>query len=469
MSRHSTEEVFGYVEGYYGKLLTWEERASLIDELAAQGFNTYFYGPKDDAKHRLFWREHYGEGWRNAFRSFTSHAHDKGVSVIAGIAPGLDFNFAGLTEASNASRDGATTQQSGDYILLLSKAQQLVDDGADAIGLMMDDIDADFRQRNGEFQSEGAAHATLANCLQQDLRFSQSARSSAKVYCVPRIYANELLQQTDLIMPAVSDTFANTFSETFSEASSGNSADSNGNQDRDAIEYMRSFTSILQQDISWLYCGTHVVARQPDIAQSVESGAQIQHRIVIWDNYYANDYCPRRLFLGVWTGRDTCSELLLNGTGMPHTDRLLLQVVAAIRLLPITGPGNPANKAEHAWQQCLLQAGVPEEFFLLKEFFDSPVFSDSSSDSSEITRLNKDPIAAEAVQSPTLLEQQLAAIDHLLWRWKAPLAREWYPYLFGLKHDLMIANGTLPDLRIRKTQTPPLAGFVTSLKPEQEH
>ena len=58
----------------------------------------------------------------------------------------------------------------------------------------------------------------------------------------------------------------------------------------------------------------------------------------------------------------------------------------------------------------------------------------------------------------------LAALDILLWRWKSPLQREWYPYLMGLKQDILLANGELPLERIEKTQMAPLArqlgGFV---------
>ena len=54
----------------------------------------------------------------------------------------------------------------------------------------------------------------------------------------------------------------------------------------------------------------------------------------------------------------------------------------------------------------------------------------------------------------TRLEQ---AFERLLWHWKTPLAREWYPYLMGLRHDLALANDSLPRDRIHKTQTAPLA------------
>ena len=51
----------------------------------------------------------------------------------------------------------------------------------------------------------------------------------------------------------------------------------------------------------------------------------------------------------------------------------------------------------------------------------------------------------------------LAAIETCLWRWKTPLSREWYPFIFGLKLDLLIQQGKMSSLRIRKTRSAPLA------------
>ena len=48
----------------------------------------------------------------------------------------------------------------------------------------------------------------------------------------------------------------------------------------------------------------------------------------------------------------------------------------------------------------------------------------------------------------------LAALDQLLWRWKSPLQREWYPLLMGLKHDLAIGDNTLPLIRLQKPNWP---------------
>ena len=52
------------------------------------------------------------------------------------------------------------------------------------------------------------------------------------------------------------------------------------------------------------------------------------------------------------------------------------------------------------------------------------------------------------------------ALDHLLWKWKGGLSREWYPFIFGLKHDLQINKNLLTSERILKTQTAPLSKLL---------
>ena len=53
----------GYIEGYYGKLLNWEDRKLIINSLQKNNMNTYFYAPKEDMYHRLNWRKKYNENF----------------------------------------------------------------------------------------------------------------------------------------------------------------------------------------------------------------------------------------------------------------------------------------------------------------------------------------------------------------------------------------------------------------------
>ena len=60
----------GYIEGYYGRLLSWKDRFRIIDKLNTNKMNFYFYAPKEDDKHRLKWKQEYGSIWKTKFINF---------------------------------------------------------------------------------------------------------------------------------------------------------------------------------------------------------------------------------------------------------------------------------------------------------------------------------------------------------------------------------------------------------------
>ena len=49
----------GVVEGFYGRPWTLTQRKDLFERMQAWGMGSYLYAPKDDCKHRAFWRELY--------------------------------------------------------------------------------------------------------------------------------------------------------------------------------------------------------------------------------------------------------------------------------------------------------------------------------------------------------------------------------------------------------------------------
>jgi hypothetical protein len=100
------------------------------------------------------------------------------------------------------------------------------------------------------------------------------------------------------------------------------------------------------------------------------------------------------------------------------------------------GRGSDAGKTY--WREVIQKAAVPDPFFDIAAYFDAPYGF------------------ATEFELPSV-KTALAALDILLWRWKSPLQREWYPHLMGLKQDILLANGELPLERIEKIQTAPLA------------
>ena len=52
-------------QGFYGRPWTLSQRRDLFEKMEAWGMTSYLYAPKDDCKHRAFWRELYtvNEQW----------------------------------------------------------------------------------------------------------------------------------------------------------------------------------------------------------------------------------------------------------------------------------------------------------------------------------------------------------------------------------------------------------------------
>ena len=373
----------GYTEGYYGRLLAWGERARLLECLGGLSMNAYLLAPKEDPCHRVEWRRDWDAAWWQGFREFTADAGRRGITAIAGLAPGMDFDFTSL----DAPRDG-TGRGAGDAAALLGKAQALVRAGASHVCLLLDDIDPVAKARLGPFEREGEAHAALANSLAGDL--------DCPVSVVPRIYADEI---TD-----------------------------------GAEGYLEAFAAGLDGRIPVFTCGSHIIARSVDLSGTAIARAGIDPgRLVLWDNLYANDYCPRRLFLGLWLGREGVGSVMLNPTGLVETDCLLLALTGA-------GPDRAA------WRRVFADHNVPEEFFAVAAFFDLPPDPDLPPG---------EGIPREGMGSKEA-DGLLEALDVLLWRWKAPLQREWYPFLKGLRDDILHLVGRKDAPRADTAFPPPL-------------
>jgi hyaluronoglucosaminidase len=373
------KKILGYIEGFYGRLLNWDERKLIIHSLYKNKMNTYLYAPKEDMNHRLNWRKKYSIEWRKNFRNFTHFGERKKISIIAGIAPGLDFNFKILN-------DNKINNYNNDFILLYKKAQQLLEDGADSIALMLDDIPNDFKNKFGDDVSEGTYHGILANTLLKKLGHN--------IYFVPRIYADELI--------------------------------------KDEPFYLKDLSRVLSPKIKVFYCGKNVVSKTLTNYQKINK--ILPNNTIFWDNYYTNDYCPRRFFIGPFLGRQNINNIMINPTGLIKTDLLILDLFAS----------NFNNKVSiKEWDKILKIHGVPKNFKKIKKFFSKPDFG-------------SDP----AVQSFNVTSKDFESIDFLLWKWKGPLSREWYPFIFGLKQDLQINKNQLTSERIIKTQTMPLSKFL---------
>ena len=377
--KNNENNIIGYIEGYYGRLLSWNNRKLIIKSLHRNKMNSYFYAPKEDVCHRIYWRKKYSKKWRINFQNFTQLSKKNSINVIAGVAPGLNFNFKEL-------QNDFISNENSDFQLLFKKAKQLLEDGATYIALMLDDIPNNFTKKFGIDVSEGTYHAILANKLSNKL--------GQNIFFVPRVYADELIS--------------------------------------DDPTYLQDLSKTLSPKIKVFYCGKNVVAKTYKNYQKIKK--ILSNDIIIWDNFYANDYCPRRFYIGPTLGRENVKNIMVNPTGLIKTDLLVLDIF---------GKSIVGKLSKIEWENILNIHNVPNAFLKIKKYFLKPDFG-----------LNP------STQSLKIKMEDIEKLDFLLWKWNSELSREWYPYLFGLKQDLQINQKLLTSERIIKSQTIPLSEFL---------
>ena len=375
MKNLNYKKVKGYIEGYYGKLLTWKERTELLDILSKNKMNFYFYCPKEDINHRLKWKEQYSLNWLKNFTKFNKYASDKKIKVIAGISPGLDFNFKSYIEGSKE-----------ELYLLIKKFELFLSCGVTHVAILFDDIPNEFKLfvKN---EAEGEIHARIINETVKEL--------STPIFAVPRIYSDELNLENK--------------------------------------SYLTDFFKKVDKNVQVFYTGKYIVSKTFSSNQKIILKKIKQNKIVNWDNFYANDYCPKKLFIGPWTNKNLIEKSMINGTGMIETDKLILEVVNKTAI----------NNNFLLWQQVLIKHNVPDDFFNIYHHFLSPSFT-----------------FEKKIKPFKYSEETYKALDVLLWQWKTKLSREWYPYLLNLKHDLQIFDKRLSFNRVLKTQTNPIQNVL---------
>ncbi|KAG5831105.1 hypothetical protein ANANG_G00300320 [Anguilla anguilla] len=241
--------ISGVVEGFYGRPWTMEQRKELFRRQQKWGLNTYLYAPKDDYKHRMFWREMYSVEEAEQLMTLIGAAKEHGIEFIYAISPGLDITFSNQKEVSTLKR----------------KLDQVSHFGCRSFALLFDDIDHNMCPADKEvFSSFAHAQVSITNEIFQYLGEPETFLFCPTEYCGTFCYPN------------VSQS-----------------------------PYLRTVGEKLLPGIEVLWTGPKVVSKDITV-ESIEEVSKILKRApVIWDNIHANDYDQKRLFLGPYKGRST--------------------------------------------------------------------------------------------------------------------------------------------------------------------
>ena len=153
--------VRGYIEGFYGKPWSNENRRMMLDLMSFYGMNTYYYAPKDDPYHRDKWSELYPEEELSALSDLATLCREKFVDFHYCIAPGLSMKYS----------------SEEDFEKLCCKAEQLYNAGIRNFGLLVDDIPEDlwFDEDKAAFDGEAInAHIMLSDKFRNFLKSKDS-------------------------------------------------------------------------------------------------------------------------------------------------------------------------------------------------------------------------------------------------------------------------------------------------------
>lgn len=225
-----------------------DQRKVLFEWMEEWGLNTYLYGPKDDLKHRLLWREVYSSEEEAQLRTLIVEAQRRGLRFVYALSPGQDIVFSSAC----------------DLTLLKRKLRQVSDLGCQAFAVLFDDIDHSMCQADSEvFSSFAHAQVSVTNEIYRFL-----GEPPVFLFC-PTEYCGSLCT------PSVSKS-----------------------------PYLQTVGEDLLPNISVIWTGSKVISRKLSAECLSEVESVLQRPPLIWDNLHANDYDSRRLFLGPFKGRD---------------------------------------------------------------------------------------------------------------------------------------------------------------------
>ena len=321
------------------------------------------------------WKDQFNLKWLKNFSKFNKYALEKNINVIAGISPGLDFNFKSYLEGNK-----------DELYLLIKKFKTFLSCGVTHVAILFDDIPNEFKLFV-KSDAEGEVHAKIINETIKEL--------SAPVFAVPRIYSDELNLENK--------------------------------------SYLKDFFKTINKNVQVFFTGKYVVSKSFSSNQQIIRQKIKENKIINWDNFYANDYCPKKLFIGPWQNKKLIEKSMINGTGMIETDKLILEIVSKTAL----------KNNFSLWKEILIKNNIPNVFFDISHHFSSPSFT-----------------FEKKIKSLKFSENEYKALDTLLWKWKTKISREWYPYLLNLKHDLQILDKRLSFNRVLKTQTNPIQNVL---------
>lgn len=241
----------GVVEGFYGKPWSTESRLSMLDFLGAHKLNLYTYTPKDDPYLRANWSQPYSPAALRTIGRLVERANRNHVTFNFGISPGLSICYSSPSDEAK----------------LIAKLKAVWAVGVRSFTIALDDIDP-----------------TRLACAADQTRFgtAETALASAQAYLLNRVHDFIASQPGALPLFAVPTEYSGV----------------------DPTPYKTQLATSLDPDITLQWTGRYGVSVSITRDEATAAGHAFDHPLLIWDNFFVNDYAPNHLVLGAFGGRD---------------------------------------------------------------------------------------------------------------------------------------------------------------------
>ncbi len=240
----------GIIEGFYGAPWTPDERRMVLDWMRDWGLNTYFYGPKDDLKQRLLWRDLYSEEECRTLKELIDDCAERKIQFIYALSPGLDIEFSNPDELS----------------CLKDKVQQLADLGCQNFALLFDDIPDRMSAADRErWDSFAAAQSYVSNEI---FHWVQQRFPRGRFLFCPTPYCGRMRSR-----------------------------------ELGGADYLETLGRELDPAIDVFWTGPEIISETISLAHIEELTQALRRPPLIWDNLHANDYDGQRVYCGPYSGR----------------------------------------------------------------------------------------------------------------------------------------------------------------------
>jgi hyaluronoglucosaminidase len=280
--RRSAFQRRGIVEGFFGPPWGMRHRRALFTFGARRGMNTYLYAPKDDPYHRGRWREAYPKAEWRALLALIRAAQDERIDFVYGFHPGKGLRFSAEEPVQ----------------VLLEKAARFYDAGVRTFAVLFDDIPSRLEHAADRKLFNGSLARAEGVWLEKILERQPASWKGVEWWICPSRYT------ADPLLARMFGAFEPRFWGTFGR--------------------------YLPDAVPCLWTGPAIVPRRISLAHACEVARQMQHPLILWDNYPVNDlYMSDEMHLAPVTGRDARLPEVVYG----HLSNPLVQ--ESLSLLPL--------------------------------------------------------------------------------------------------------------------------------------